>query len=95
MSTYQPQSALSCFNVAPAGTWHVLPSECFDVVKRAMDVARESDGAYDPTVGPLVNLWGFGPDAARSKPPSDAQVTADTTSQMVQIRNSALPVPRR
>ncbi|HET6553190.1 MAG TPA: FAD:protein FMN transferase [Dyella sp.] len=75
MSTYKPLSALSRFNDAPAGTWHVLPAECFDVVRRALRVARDSGGAYDPTVGPLVNLWGFGPDVARSKPPSEEAMT--------------------
>ncbi len=74
MSTYKPQSALSHFNSAPAGTWHVLPTECFQVVKHALSVARDSDGAYDPTVGPLVNLWGFGPEASRGEPPSDEAI---------------------
>jgi FAD:protein FMN transferase len=69
MSTYKPGSALSRFNAAPAGTWHVLPAECFEVVRHALQVAADSDGAYDPTVGPLVNLWGFGPDATRGEPP--------------------------
>ncbi|WP_201313716.1 FAD:protein FMN transferase [Dyella sp. EPa41] len=70
MSTYRPQSDLSRFNSAPAGTWHVLPAECFDVVEHALSVARDSGGAYDPTVGPLVNLWGFGPETPRCGPPS-------------------------
>ncbi|QNK00471.1 FAD:protein FMN transferase [Dyella telluris] len=76
MSTYKPASALSHFNAAPAGTWHVLPAECFDVVRHALQVARETDGAYDPTIGPLVNLWGFGPDAARHEPPSRDAIDA-------------------
>jgi len=76
MSTYRPQSPLSCFNRAPAGTWHVLPVECFEVVRRALRLARDSGGAYDPTVGPLVNLWGFGPDAARREPPSGDAIEA-------------------
>jgi FAD:protein FMN transferase len=76
MSTYKPQSVLSRFNSAPAGTWHVLPAECFEVVAHALQVARDSDGAYDPTVGPLVNLWGFGPDAPRREPPSDEAIAA-------------------
>ena len=76
MSTYKPQSVLSRFNSAPAGTWHVLPAECFEVVAYALQVARDSDGAYDPTVGPLVNLWGFGPDAPRREPPSDDAIAA-------------------
>lgn len=76
MSTYKPASALSRFNQSPAGTWHVLPSECFEVVAHALQVACDSDGAYDPTVGPLVNLWGFGPDAACSEPPAEAVIDA-------------------
>ena len=74
MSTYKPDSALSLFNAAPAGTWHVLPAECFEVVRHALQVAAESGGAYDPTVGPLVNLWGFGPDASRREPPPDEAI---------------------
>jgi len=76
MSTYKPQSDLSRFNNAPAGTWHVLPAECFDVVKHAWSVARDSGGAYDPTVGPLVNLWGFGPEATRCEPPTIEAMSA-------------------
>ncbi|WP_266181135.1 FAD:protein FMN transferase [Dyella humicola] len=74
MSTYKPQSALSCFNAAPAGTWHAMPAECFEVIAHALQMARDSSGAYDPTVGPLVNLWGFGPDASRHEPPSDEAI---------------------
>lgn len=76
MSTYKPDSSLSRFNAAPAGSWHALPAECFQVVQHALEVARDSQGAYDPTVGPLVNLWGFGPDAARSEPPSGEAIAA-------------------
>ncbi|WP_199096568.1 FAD:protein FMN transferase [Dyella sp. ASV21] len=76
MSTYKPQSALSRFNLAPARTWHALPSECFEVVAHALQLAQASDGAYDPTVGPLVNLWGFGPDAPRLSPPCDEEIQA-------------------
>ncbi|MHA6204293.1 FAD:protein FMN transferase [Dyella soli] len=76
MSTYQPHSALSRFNAAPAGTWQRLPAECFEVIAHALKVARASDGAYDPTVGPLVNLWGFGPDAPRREPPSEQAIAA-------------------
>jgi thiamine biosynthesis lipoprotein len=76
MSTYKPQSVLSRFNSAPANTWHGLPAEFFEVVSYALQVASDSGGAYDPTVGPLVNLWGFGPEAQRRKPPSDAAIAA-------------------
>jgi FAD:protein FMN transferase len=61
MSTWEPDSDLSRFNRAPAGTWCKLPGECFHVLQQALHVARDSGGAYDPTAGALINLWGFGP----------------------------------
>jgi thiamine biosynthesis lipoprotein len=45
------------------------------VLVHALDLARDSGGAYDPTVAPLVALWGFGPEATpRSAPPDAAQI---------------------
>lgn len=61
MSTWEHESDISRFNRAPAGTWQVLPQPFFDVLAFAMRVAARSDGACDPTLGPLVDLWGFGP----------------------------------
>ena len=52
----------------PAGFWHVLT--------HALALAEESGGAYDPTVGPLVNAWGFGPHQRAFEPPSPAAVEA-------------------
>lgn len=61
MSTWEASSNLSQYNHAAAGTWHALPDELFNVLNYALQVARASDGAYDPTAGALVNAWGFGP----------------------------------
>lgn len=74
MSTWQVDSNLSLFNAAPANTWHRLPSACFEVLDCALKVATETEGAFDPTVGAVVNLWGFGPDGQRTSPPSLAEV---------------------
>lgn len=76
MSTYKPQSDLSRFNRAAAGSWQQLPPEFFTVLQHALQLARESRGAYDPTVGPLVDLWGFGPDRRPHRPPSAAAIEA-------------------
>lgn len=76
MSTYKPQSALSRFNRAPAGSWQTLPAEFFTVLQHALQLAQDSGGAYDPTVGPLVDLWGFGPDRRPRHPPSEAAIAA-------------------
>ena len=76
MSTWQPDSTLSIFNSAGANTWHTLPSACFEVLDCALKVAADTEGAFDPTVGAVVNLWGFGPNGQRASPPGLAEVQA-------------------
>ncbi len=70
MSTWKPDSNLSRYNQAPAGSWQTIPAEFLQVLQRALALAKATQGAYDPTVGPLVNLWGFGPTAKPNHPPS-------------------------
>jgi thiamine biosynthesis lipoprotein len=76
MSTYEPDSDLVRFNRAAPGTWQTLPAEFFTVLEYALDVAARTAGAYDPTVGPLVDLWGFGPGPKRHEIPSVAAIEA-------------------
>ncbi|MEK7948118.1 FAD:protein FMN transferase [Pigmentiphaga sp. YJ18] len=71
MSNWRDDTDLSRFNAAPAGSWHALPDDLFVVLEQALSVARESGGAYDPTVGPLVDLWGFGPQGPCARPSAD------------------------
>ncbi len=61
MSHWEPDSALSRFNRAATGSEHVLPPGFATVMDAALQIARASDGAFDPTVGELVRQWGFGP----------------------------------
>lgn len=74
MSTYDPESELSRFNTSKSTDWFEVSDETAKVVDAALDIAARSDGAFDPTVGPLVNLWGFGPDGRRQEPPTDKQI---------------------
>lgn len=76
MSTWEPTSDISRYNRADADTWHDLPPELYAVLEHALELARDTGGAYDPTVGPLVNLWGFGPDGERREPPDDGAIAA-------------------
>lgn len=76
MSTWEPDSDISRFNQAAAGSWHALPPAFFDVLRCALDIAEASDGAFDPTLGALVELWGFGAGSRRHRPPSAQQVAA-------------------
>lgn len=77
MSTWEPQSDLSRYNRAPAGQWMMLPEMTRTVLDAALSVAAASGGAFDPTVGPLVALWGFGAHAGPRCPP-DAPTLALT-----------------
>lgn len=75
MSTWEPDSDLCRFNRAPPG-WHAVPEDCFAVVACALDIARASAGAFDPTVGPAVDAWGFGPHADPGTAPTDELIAA-------------------
>ena len=74
MSPWERDSDISRFNGAAAGAWTDLPPAFAHVLERALHWARLSDGAFDPTVGRLVDLWGFGPPGAVDAPPSDAAI---------------------
>lgn len=74
MSHWAPDSDLGVFNRRPAGTWQPVPGAFFDVLRHALETARASDGACDPTIGALVNLWGFGPAPKRDAPPTDDDI---------------------
>lgn len=76
MSTYLADSDISRFNQAEAGSWHALPADFYQVLAYSLALARDTNGAYDPTVGPLVNLWGFGPDKATLKAPGEDALAA-------------------
>ena len=74
MSTWKTDSDLSRFNTAVAGTWVAVPPELFKVIEAALKLAEATGGAYDPTVGPLVDLWGFGPAGERREPPDAVSI---------------------
>ena len=74
MSTYDPESTLSKFNASTSYAWQSVPAPLARVVAAAQQLARMSDGAFDATVGPLVNVWGFGPGGKRGAIPSQAAI---------------------
>jgi thiamine biosynthesis lipoprotein len=66
MSTYAADSELSRLNARPVGEDIELSAEMTQVISLALDVTGLTDGAFDVTVGPLVNRWGFGPEDRRA-----------------------------
>jgi thiamine biosynthesis lipoprotein len=76
MSAWEPDSDLSRFNRAPAGAWVDAPEDLLRVVAAAVETAQLTGGAFDPTVGAVVDLWGFGPPGAIRRPPAADQLAA-------------------
>ncbi|HKL62339.1 MAG TPA: FAD:protein FMN transferase [Woeseiaceae bacterium] len=76
MSTWRDDSEISLFNAAPAGEWFAVSEGTAALVAMAGAVSRMSDGAFDVTVGPVVDLWGFGPEPVRVTPPAEGEIAA-------------------
>ena len=89
MSTYDERSELSKFNQQQSDDWFSVSVETATVVAFALQLAAETKGAYDPTIGPVVNLWGFGPDKRRPSAPTDDAIAEALTRvdyQAVEVR---------
>ena len=76
MSTYRDDSELMLFNQSGVGESTLLSGDLQAVLGAALVVGEASGGAYDVTVAPLVNLWGFGPDGPAQGVPSVAKIKA-------------------
>lgn len=69
MSTYLPDSELSRINRSSSNDWIPLSIPLYEVLAEAQRISTLTQGKFDITVGPLVNLWGFGPDPDRQTIP--------------------------
>lgn len=76
MSTYDSGSELSLFNRAKTIDWIPVSAPLYTVLKAALEIGQQSKGAFDITIGPLVNLWGFGPGARLRDIPDQAEIVA-------------------
>ncbi|MBD3386222.1 FAD:protein FMN transferase ApbE [candidate division KSB1 bacterium] len=81
MSVHDPNSGISRFNDFNATDWFAVPAELVFVVEKSLQVSKESKGAFDITVSPLIDLWGFGKTGIhQSIPPAE---TIKKYSQLV------------
>ena len=91
MSTYRADSELSRFNQYRGTDWFPVSGDTATVVTEALQIHRLTGGAFDITVGPLVNLWGFGPPEKRTEPPAQDKIESARDkigSQHLQVRPS-------
>lgn len=76
MSTYRPDSELSRFNRHDSTQPFVVSGSTLAVFEEALAVHALTDGAFDVTLGPLLDAWGFGPSGRRDRDPSAADIAA-------------------
>ena len=81
MSTYREASEISRLNRSRETTPHPLSRETFTVLAEALRISRVTGGAFDITVGPLVNAWGFGPG------PHPASLPTSTEIEQLKLRS--------
>jgi thiamine biosynthesis lipoprotein len=75
MSHWSEISVLGRFNRSAPGSWIMLPPDFAQVMAAGLDIAATTGGAFDPAIGRVVDLWGFGPEPV-AVPPSDAAIEA-------------------
>ncbi|MGB5738564.1 MAG: FAD:protein FMN transferase [Woeseia sp.] len=97
MSTYLPDSELSKFNADTRTSWIEVSKQLCAVIDQAQQISERSGGAFDVTVGPLVNLWGFGSAGIADQPPEQQAIIA--ALEMVGFRrlqtDCAMPALRK
>ncbi len=74
MSTYMQDSEISRFNQFQDTTWFPISEDFAKVLLASYQICEASNGAFDFTVGPLVNLWGFGPENRDEMIPTEREI---------------------
>jgi thiamine biosynthesis lipoprotein len=92
MSTYLKDSELSKLNQAPIDQAIKISLELEYVLKASLELYLQSQGVFDMTIGPLVNLWGFGPDHRTTLPSKDEilALLPNIGSQWIGIQDNTL-----
>ena len=74
MSTWRADSDLSAFNRLPAGSCRAMPAPVLELVRFGERLSADSDGAFDLTLEPLLDLWGFGPQSRGERVPTAEEI---------------------
>ena len=74
MSTWRADSDLSAFNRLPAGSCRAMPAPVLELVRFGERLSADSAGAFDLTLEPLLDLWGFGPQSRGERVPTAEEI---------------------
>lgn len=90
LSRHRSGSEISIVNAAPAGVQVSASESTIELIKKGIEYAQVSKGTFDPTVGPLVDLWGIGGEGARIPDPEEISTTlALVDYQLLQLDENA------
>jgi thiamine biosynthesis lipoprotein len=91
MSTYIETSDLFLFNQSDTKEWVEIPAELYTVIEEALRINGLSDSAFDISIGPVVNLWGFGPEEKPGTVPDHTAINEaldKVGSQYIHLRSN-------
>ncbi|MNJ06776.1 Thiamine biosynthesis lipoprotein ApbE precursor [compost metagenome] len=80
-STYRRDSMIEAFNRLPANSCQWMPADVLELVAVGEQLSQQSEGAFDLTVEPLLDLWGFGPQSRTEAVPG-VQALADVRQRV-------------
>ena len=73
-STWQDDSELSKLNRASVDEWIDVSSELYSMLKKSEEIYQQTDGYFDPGIGRLIDLWGFGASGGRTEAPKREEI---------------------
>ena len=90
MSTYIPDSEISRFNRLISEDWFTISTDFYDVIVMSQEISRLTKGAFDITIGPIMELWGFSKDLMQNdwQPPPNLEI--EKVLQFIGFNNIAV-----
>ena len=98
MSTWDSESEISRFNQSKSTDWHAISRDFLNVINESVRVYELTSGAFDPTVSPLIDLWGFGKPGRRNVVPGETAIAAALTHvglQQLEVRQEPAAIRRK
>ena len=74
MSTWDPKSEISRFNHQATTNPFTVSPEFAKVIRQSLKLSHSTGGRFDPTLNPLLNIWGFGSESETREPPTQQQI---------------------